>query len=148
MTKVGTINEYYCDTCTPCPRCHIKGARIHSIYGVSPCKKCSAKIAKQTAIPLSHHQFGTNRLREYAATPFWKHMGLKPKPEEVFQEKVMKAKGMTYADLAVARNAGRNARFHNHKLVNQALEGKLPDGPKTPHYRKQRATSQPPQKTN
>lgn len=40
----------------------------------------------------------SQQLLEHISTPYWKHLGLKPKPKEIAFEKYLKSKGMTYGD--------------------------------------------------
>lgn len=137
MVKLMINGEYFCGQCTKCPRCGRRGTIIDANYGVMPCKFCRRKEIK---INRRRHWLSDQSLKEYAATPFWRHMGLKAKPEELAQEKYMKYRGWTYADLQSMRNEGKNAHFNSSKIINQILEGKMPDAHPTPNYRRERST--------
>ena len=124
MIKVNMLNESFCEACTKCPKCGNPPATISSMHGVLPCAECQVKMAHEDERMIPHYKSFKSK-EEYWATPFWKHMGLKPKPEERAQEKMMKSKGLSYLDLARARNTGKNANFNNKKLVDAALKGEL-----------------------
>lgn len=60
---------------------------------------------------------------EHLATPFWKLMGLKPKPHEIAREKEMKRRGMTYLDLQRSREQGRAVNPSAMPDVQKAWKG-------------------------
>lgn len=60
---------------------------------------------------------------EHLATPFWKLMGLKPKPHEIAREKEMHRRGMTYLDLQRSREAGRAVHPSAMPEVQKQWEG-------------------------
>ena len=109
-----------------CPKCNKNPAIKHDIYGVLPCNECTEK--SRTGRQKMGKWMSNQYLEKYASTPFWKHMGLPPKKHEIKQEKEMKRRGLSYADLQRARNSGKNARFNNSELIKKALKGELPRG--------------------
>jgi uncharacterized membrane protein len=76
----------------------------------------------------------TDKMLEYYATPFWKHMGLPPKPEEKVMEKYMKSKNLTYLDLQRIR--ARSARYQNTELINKMEKGELHGEPDVTYNRR------------
>lgn len=138
--RVSHLNEYFCPVCTKCPECGKNPATIHEVMGVMRCRSCRERVQTRYLNDKLGGWMSNQHLREHAATPFWKHMGLPPKPDEVKKEKYMKWKGMTYGDVQAARNSGKNARFDNSKLIKKALEGNLTDGHKTPGYWREGST--------
>lgn len=108
-----------------CPNCNKNQANKDYTFGVMPCDECTNRMRKGSK--KLGGWLSNQHLEEYAATPFWRHMGLEPKPHELAQEKKMKWQGKTYADLQKERNSGKNARFNNDKLVKSILAGKPPE---------------------
>ncbi len=115
-----------------CPVCNKNEANNDLFLGVLPCDECQLRRAGGKKLG----GWKSNQsLFEYGSTPFWKHMGLKPKPHEIQQEKYMKWKGLSYHDLQVKRNKGKNARFNNSELIKKALNGDLPHGKSIDYWR-------------
>src|SRR5690606_36373507 len=89
-----------CPNCTKCPYCGKGKAKLHISFGLMPCEECEAKQRKISSTPMNRPS--REKRMEYYATPFWKHMGLKPTKQEIAQEKEMKRKGMSYLHLQKA----------------------------------------------
>lgn len=134
LVTVRLINKDFCPKCTLCPKCDKNPAIISQTLGVLPCKACQRKRDKDKLGGWMSNQ----KVREYASTPFWKHMGLPPKPHEKKLEREMKRKNLSYADLSAARNSGKNARFNNKKLIDKALKGELQGGKQAADYGRKR----------
>jgi len=111
-----------------CSKCGQRPARIHPVYGPIWCAQCSKKSK------FEHHGKSVKEFLEYIGTPFWRHMGLKPKPEELAQEKMMKLRGLTYGDLQKIRN--EKAKFDSTKLKNKLYRRELPKYGEVTNYRK------------
>lgn len=129
MIKVDTINEWFCPNCTHCPRCNKAGTVIDKFNGVMNCKKCSEEMKFK---PMSGFFMNEER-REYFATPFYKIMGLKPKPEEIKMEKEMHRRGLTFLDMKKIRNM--NARFDSSKIRQQLENGDLHESTDPSYHR-------------
>lgn len=106
-----------------CPKCDKEPAIMHKQLGVLPGKKCQEKYLRERETPGIYRSV-ESRLREYA-TPFWKIMGLRPKPKEIAAEKRMKREGKTYLDLQRERIASARQTFDSTALKKQLLAGKL-----------------------
>jgi hypothetical protein len=66
------------------------------------------------------HGKSDNEMQEYINTPYWLHMGLKPKPEEKEQLKYLKDHNMSWTDMSKVRNANATSKggledFKKHK---------------------------------
>lgn len=55
----------------------------------------------------SGNYMSENKAFEHISIPFWKHMGMKPKPHEIALEKEMKRRGMSWGDLRRSRDYKR-----------------------------------------
>lgn len=117
-----------------CPKCGKEPAIMHKQLGVLPGEKCQQRYLRERK-PLSVHRSVESRLREYA-TPFWKIMGLPPKPREIEAEKKMKQSGKTYLDLQRERIAASRETFDSTALKKQLLAGKLKSKSKPSYQRK------------
>lgn len=134
MIKVDYSGDEFCPQCTKCLKCHRRPATIDKLYGVLFCLECRVGIRKRR-IKNKMRGFHMNETRaNYYATPFWKHMGQKPKPWEKTQEKFMKAKGYSYLDMQRLRNY--KGKFNNSQMVNKLERGELHE--KTADYRRTR----------
>ena len=133
---IATINEYACPVCTKCPKCGKESAIIDKHYGVMMCKKCAKK---QKSFKVSRY-ISKNKFVEYIATPFWKHMGLKPKPKDIIKEKWMKSKNLTYGKIRMAQIAmhEKYGGYSNEMLVKSIKEGRFHGKSKNPSYRRER----------
>jgi ribosomal protein L37AE/L43A len=129
MVKILTIGEYKCQKCTRCLVCGKRPAVINQTYGVLPCSHCSRAVDGK---PLKGFRL-TEKTLEYFATPFWKHMGLKAKPEEGKMEREMKRRGLTYLDLQRRRNL--NAPYSNKAIVDKLERGELHGKPDPTYHR-------------
>jgi len=138
MIRINTLGESFCNSCTKCPNCDEVGAIIDLRFSVLPCKNCKNKLDKIGGHITPHYQ-SLHSKEEYWATPFWKHMGLKLKPHEIAQEKMMKKKGLSYLDLQRARNKDAKPNPEMKKIVDLALKGELVNAVKKANdYRRQR----------
>ena len=117
-----------------CPKCNQEPAIIHKQLGVLPGKKCQDRYLRERK-PLGGSRSVESRLREYA-TPFWKVMGLPPKPKEIEAEKKMKRQGKTYLDVQRERLANSRQTFDSTALKEQLLAGKLKSKSKPSYERK------------
>lgn len=109
-----------------CPVCGKEPAKNHKQLGILPGKKCQERRLRDRSAmaPLGTFRSVESRLREYA-TPFWKIMGLPPKPEEIAAEKRMKREGKTYLDVQRERLSNVKQTFDSTALKKQLLAGKL-----------------------
>ena len=108
-----------------CPRCGKPRANIDSILGILNCDECNKEIREKTGGPLEPSMKSFRSKEEYWATPFWKHMGLKPKPHEVAAEREMKRRGVSYLDLQKERNKNAKPNPEMRKVAELALKGEL-----------------------
>lgn len=134
-----------------CPRCGKRPAIIHPIFGVLNCKECKEELERKRAKrqPLGTWKSLKSKM-EYYATPFWKVMGLKAKPEEKAIEKEMKRKGLTYLDLQKARVEERKKQglaFDATNLKKQLEKGELPRDKEAAPYWKLRPSRNGAKKT-
>ena len=120
MVKVDYSGEWFCPNCTKCPRCRKKPAVIDQFLGVLFCQSCRDEIRPDGDM---RRFYLTDKTREYFATPFWKHMGLKPKKHEKAMEKWMKQRGYSYLD--VQRLRDQQAKHSSAHLANQLERGEL-----------------------
>lgn len=100
-----------------CPKCMKRPANISSMFGVELCDTCKKKSYEYKGFK----GMDKNKFTDYIATPFWKHMGLKPKPEELAREKEMNRRGLTYGDLYRMRHM--NGKYSNEGLVKAIQDG-------------------------
>lgn len=116
-----------------CSTCGKNEAQKHPIFGFVACKSCQRKSK------FEHHGRSMEHMLNYLATPFWRLMGLKAKPEEVAMEKEMKRRNLSYLDLQKirAKQAETMRTFDSSDLKNKLYRRELPHG-KTIDYRKQR----------
>jgi len=125
-----------------CPVCGKEPAEIHKIYGVLPGKRCQERRNKERLGRLGIRKSLKSKM-EYYATPFWKIMGLKAKPEEKVMEKEMKRRGLTYLDLQTARVEERKKQglaFDSTELKKKLEKGELKSDYKAAPYGKLRLT--------
>ncbi|MBI5357053.1 hypothetical protein HZB78_05615 [Candidatus Collierbacteria bacterium] len=118
-----------------CPKCNKEPAIIHTQLGVLPGRKCQARYLRER-IPPGGRRSVESRLREYA-TPFWKIMGLAPKPKEIEAERRMKWAGKTYLDVQRERLAGAKQTFDSTPLKRKLLAGKLVSKSKPTYEKRQ-----------
>ena len=125
-----------------CPNCGKEPAIIHPIYGVMPGKKCKERLKRERdGIGSLKDRRSLKTKMKYYATPFWKIMGLKAKPEEKKMEREMKRRGLTYLDLQTARVEERKKQglaFDATNLKNKLEKGELKSDHKAAPYGKQR----------
>lgn len=114
----------FCNTCTPCPRCKKPGAKVDSQFGVLNCETCNEEL-RGIGGPSVGDTRSFHTKEEYWATPFWKHMGLKPKQHEVATEREMKRRGLSYLDLQRERNKNAKPNPEMKKITDLALKGEL-----------------------
>lgn len=69
---------------------------------------------------------------EHINTPYWKLMGLKPKPKDIAYEKQLKAKNMTYGDAAMERSL----KAQNQSAIGEWKKTYEGRGNETPQYEK------------
>lgn len=132
MVKVAVTGEWFCSSCTRCPVCHRKATPINPTYGVMPCGLCQERL-RGKPLPGGPGSWSDDKLFEYAATPAWKHLGLKPNEREKQEERFIKSKGWGYRDLQRARHLG--GTFNNGELVKNLLDGKVPNAHQAAYHR-------------
>jgi len=125
MIRVGMLGESFCNACTKCPNCGEVGANIDKRFGVMNCNKCQSRLGKLEDGEFTGDKKSFRSKEEYWATPFWKHMGLKPKKHEKRQETEMRRRGLSYLDLQRARNKNAKPNPQMRKVVDLALKGEL-----------------------
>lgn len=72
---------------------------------------------------------------EYAATPLWKHLGVKPNAEEAKLDNYLKRRGLSYSDYQKERLSKSKYKFDSTKLKKDLFAGKLKQK-ETPKYSK------------
>lgn len=113
-----------------CGKCKAKKKKyIGTIMGAEAVlykKTCKCPDTDYSPTPISPMAL-FNKLQ----TPFWKMMGLKPKPREVQLDKWLKHKGMTYGEYRLMRDR-REGKFQSalptfEKHVNKYGTKSIPD---------------------
>lgn len=100
---LSTVDDQYC------PKCKKKKEKyIGSILGTPavmfrPTCSCEEKLIFKKSGMTDNQRF------EYLQTPFWKLMGLKPKPNEIKLEKYLHSRGMSYGDFRRERDRQEGA---------------------------------------
>lgn len=119
-----------------CTVCNKNNAVEHPIYGILACDECRER-QRQERDKLGYHK-GIQSKLEYAATPFWRHMGLKAKPHEKAMEKEMKRRGLSYRDVQLINRSGGN--FDSTSIKNKLEKGTLKGDKKAIGYGSERVT--------
>jgi len=103
-----------CDNCGEGNKIGYRGFYLETDSGkrwVTWCEEClGQKVGGRT----------DKEMQEYINTPYWLHLGLKPKPEEKAQLKFLKDHNMSWTDMSKVRNANATSKggledFKKHK---------------------------------
>lgn len=86
-----------------CSKCKTKKEKYLGYINTTAAVLYRLKCDCDTSHTPSSNGMSPKKAWEHINTPYWKLMGLKPKPKDIAYERYLKSKNMTYGDAALAR---------------------------------------------